>query len=423
MPYITKYLIALLSLLVACIPSIVAQRYYPQWDNIQGNRQSRLVWHYKTSYDPNGNLVQIDSTYYAYSGDHSWSENDTAWRYDYRKTATGSSKKYYLLNKLIDGEDFFTDGVAVPTNSIEYWYTNERRTSELYWIWSSSASVPVRQKDYFYDGTGTLIGDSMTYSIPAAPAQKRVFTYSADGITKIVSWQSSGTSLIQTVIEDIVYKQKKKTEHNFNTYDSTLNQWIFSKREIYSYSNNLLTSLTVVTRNLSKTLDTTIENYHYNAVGDIDTVTVYDIKNRQQHHSKRMLMTYNVFHQPLTVTRQRWDISTGGWTYNDAGENDSYQYFEFGLFADGTKANDELIKIYPIPAKNNLYVEYSFERIEKLYFSISSLDGKTITEWTEQTKKGRSLNSVDISRLTSGSYILRINNGDKIRAKKFEVIR
>ncbi len=89
---------------------------------------------------------------------------------------------------------------------------------------------------------------------------------------------------------------------------------------------------------------------------------------------------------------------------------DYVRVYEFDPFASISELNSELIKYYPNPASENLIFENpNFDKV-----SIFSLDGKLIGEKIVQS------NSIDISYLESGIYLLRVitNNGEVI-GKRF----
>jgi hypothetical protein len=85
----------------------------------------------------------------------------------------------------------------------------------------------------------------------------------------------------------------------------------------------------------------------------------------------------------------------------------------------GLLPDDGSIKIYPNPAKDKLQVDYEGSK-GFLQLSIVDLKGSTIRE--ELISSGEAVNkTMDISRLKSGLYLIKIQNGEKFRTAKLVV--
>jgi hypothetical protein len=72
--------------------------------------------------------------------------------------------------------------------------------------------------------------------------------------------------------------------------------------------------------------------------------------------------------------------------------------------------NDALVKVYPNPASDFIYIE----TIEDINSTLVDINGKIIFATKEKT--------IDISKLTKGMYILRIENKSKEFTQKKIVI-
>ncbi|MEA3478969.1 MAG: T9SS type A sorting domain-containing protein [Bacteroidota bacterium] len=104
-------------------------------------------------------------------------------------------------------------------------------------------------------------------------------------------------------------------------------------------------------------------------------------------------------------------ISTSAWTPQEVA-------VKWGAFCESLLATEELnietIRIFPIPAKNNLTVQFpGFQ--SRATLSVFDITGKLII----QQDVFKELISIDVSTLHSGLYILKIDRGTTSRMIKF----
>ena len=69
------------------------------------------------------------------------------------------------------------------------------------------------------------------------------------------------------------------------------------------------------------------------------------------------------------------------------------------------------ISVYPIPTNDKLYIEGDFD-----YFNLIDINGKKVL-------KSLNINSLDVSNLKSGVYLLEILNGDKKYRHNIQITR
>ena len=87
------------------------------------------------------------------------------------------------------------------------------------------------------------------------------------------------------------------------------------------------------------------------------------------------------------------------------------------LNSSSTYANSEIVNnlnIYPNPASNQLYVK--LKSSDLVHFEIRSISGKIIKEGTLVSN-----NYIDVSRINSGTYIIKIRVGNSLYRQKISI--
>jgi hypothetical protein len=86
--------------------------------------------------------------------------------------------------------------------------------------------------------------------------------------------------------------------------------------------------------------------------------------------------------------------------------------------------DESAFRVYPNPARNNLSIEFSSKADQQVEVGIYDLLGTKVYSSIENVQKDEIIQrTVEVSNLTSGMYILRINDGSDQITRKFQVYR
>lgn len=81
------------------------------------------------------------------------------------------------------------------------------------------------------------------------------------------------------------------------------------------------------------------------------------------------------------------------------------------------KVSDEDLQVYPNPAANDLYIITNINGKEKIIVNLFNSIGKLVKHQTIIPDKGK-INTVLISDINDGIYLLQLQSGEKIISKK-----
>jgi|GEM_PF-1847783 hypothetical protein len=82
--------------------------------------------------------------------------------------------------------------------------------------------------------------------------------------------------------------------------------------------------------------------------------------------------------------------------------------------------DDSMVEVYPNPASNQLYIEMAEKAGMLKEVVIINTLGAVVRR---QDAKGTALEAIDVSMLPAGQYIIRLNTGNGIINKRFEILR
>lgn len=80
------------------------------------------------------------------------------------------------------------------------------------------------------------------------------------------------------------------------------------------------------------------------------------------------------------------------------------------------------VKLYPNPARDMVKMEVEMHDAEELAYSILSLDGKLVSQYTKVLQAGKQTINVDVNSLESGIYYMYIYTKDERLVRKFSVL-
>lgn len=211
-------------------------------------------------------------------------------------------------------------------------------------------------------------------------------------------------------------------------FDSTIIYQIRFTDYKYNLSGQIIKETTVYPE--STPVYTHSRNYYYNASGIIDSIYSKTLTGTITSNKSKDTWQYDDFDH-LPSNKRSWRKLDVGWEivwetryeYDSAGNN-TYEirgnenfisseirnFYSLHTIEKPSETTD--ILLYPNPAQNLLYVKLNIESVEDqdLVFSIWTIDGKKVSD-SQIHSENR--NAINISFLSSGFYIYRVQQGEE----------
>jgi hypothetical protein len=163
---------------------------------------------------------------------------------------------------------------------------------------------------------------------------------------------------------------------------------------------------------------TTFVAFHYTG-NDADTAITY-LRGSIGGWSpnRRVYVTYNVYHQPLVSIEEVWDGTR--WV---GAKQSRYYYEKDGLRIADVKSKAVRINLYPNPGVDHLNLQLENADAGKAWFSITTIDGRTLMNWSKYLNGGDKPEQISTDMLPTGTYILKMDHAGTSIAKLFQIIR
>lgn len=397
-------------------PDLIVKPRPSKTANKTTGNASRLTsesYNYKIHYGGNRN----HSFFYDYSGDNCWDDQLQDWKYD---TWTASAPYNPEIRTI---HSFDNAGrVAVKTHQIDkkpngranFKYQNGRLSEVESESFFNNTFVLTSKEKYTYNSKGQLI-EKIVLNPADEVVEKETYVYSADGLSVKERSSLENGILTYKTREETNYDNGKKSEQISYTYNSGV--WEPRSRYIYvAYIGDK----PVLSYSISS--DSIRHESHYNANGDMDTLTTYRIKNGVDTPYLRIVSIYNSHHQP--TTKLVLSSGNGGATW-DQGSNEevTYKYDEFNLGVADKKDTDTKLKLYPVPANNALTISVNTKQQQPLSIAICHTDGRMVHSWAQPVDGTQYKETIDVSDIPAGAYIIRIGTGAGVVSKPFNILR
>lgn len=279
----------------------------------------------------------------------------------------------------------------------------------------------------------TSTGDATAKSW--AQKQKESFTYNVkQKIVSKVTQSFSGSQWINSKKTAYSYNQNVLKDITFSTWNTSSNQWVTDYKYVEKYEVGLIDRRYKIVPNGSNWDSTHVYIYKYNSAGQQDSVItqIYNIANQKWVNNS---LAVKVFRGQSNVideeTISSWDSTNKKWVFstkNDYILNTDLELTRDSLFtySGNTWNKHKLIvyersqhisnsiqnlnnsgkwQVFPNPAQNDLYIEFSGVISDNLTGHIIDNSGKIIqiVKLSPENKK------IDVQNLTRGSYFLQIN--------------
>lgn len=320
----------------------------------------------------------------------------------------------------------FADANGSPlTNSSKYDYTYNSSGNiikEVEYAWNSPVWDSVTRTTYVYNGQGKLTQSSV-YDITMGEDQYKVdYTYNGNGDMIQMVFSVNIMSVVQPV-----FRISNTYDANHNVVTTTAQQYGLS-----GWENSSLDSFAYNSGN-------SIYVYHDNRLWDSATSS--------WQNSELETRTMNAQALPQKQTFSAWDSASAAWvpyedalwvyngsnlpakaeyysytgtTPNNNADNKSYYYYEY-YFDLGVSNIDkrQLIKVYPNPAANNVFVQLDKPANATTNLSVVNSVGQVVHK--QQIVTGSDMISISVDKLTAGNYFITITDltGNAISTASF----
>lgn len=367
-------------------------------------------------------LVAYSSIYAQYSSAvpqtweiDSWDDNN--WNLAFKTTNTFNEDCYPIVSlQEIDLGAGLVNAALITTS----YNSNNQPISEVTQLWDSLSNSWINfiREDYTY-ANGVIIEElNLVWEINDWQAsQKRTLTYagSEDLLLQALTqdWDSSSNT----------WENNEREVYSYEVYSCSVFfiasiefqdwngvNWENYEREVYSYGNCLLATLEFHYWNGLNWENDNIKVYSYDENGFLIEVDDNDWNGVTYQADSRVLITNNSDGNPTELISQDWE-DNNTWLNTSRGRG-SYSCLPLGI-AEGNVL--EAVDIYPNPAFNNVYILTSRTLNVVIYDSNGrELQTQTITQ---------EFNSIDVSNLSNGVYILKLVSNKSVRTQKLVVKR
>lgn len=409
-------------LLTLALPVILCQ-------NSTAQTASRLVA--QTGWKNDGvSFLLEDSAHHNYSAGRGGDlahpmkyDNSTTWSYD-----TGVFTNQWNYIQRFDANNNDTSIIAqywdpvmsvwVPySHTLKFYNTANRLTSKVMQSWGGSSWIPVARDIYTYDLAGRMIVDQYQVYVMGTYLSTSQKTYYYDGVTG---------NLINETNQDYVSSTWVYSTATDYTYTST-NQPLTTTLKIWNgsgwtpstmYTNTYNTGgdMTYRLYQLFQTSDSTWKDDSLHIYGGFTShMPTTDIVQHNDTgtwtNTMQYTYTYNSFNQMTSSTGISWNLPSSVFEYALNDPRTVYFYETYNPASASVKnvsANGGEANVYPVPARNILHVDLTWETAQAANITIFDAQGRVVRQWeTPATKTFGS--TVSIDNLADGLYFISIN--------------
>ncbi len=213
-------------------------------------------------------------------------------------------------------------------------------------------------------------------------------------------------------------------DHITELWDDRNSIWTNDTKVLYTYNgnNDLVQKTTQYWNTTSSVWDNVAqEQYSYYAPQQVEYKVTLIWSSTGFVNSERIHYQYNASGLLATETEYSWNTSFGYWEYvKDQSQQRRYFYdYNWSTGVTNNMADDKLI-VYPVPAINNLYVQYHAN--STAIMAIYDGQGRLVRQWSVNNT-GKTTQSIDVSGLSSGVYILSFKQGDNTVTNQFSILQ
>lgn len=314
-------------------------------------------------------------------------------------------------------DDFTSLKLQIPQGAnflTAYNYYFQRDANKL--ITSGLGNSPFTPETSSFDMT--VNGNTRVYTTTASEPgssslSRRETFYSHNGQDTAVTVEIYDEATSQFILSQMVRfywnaNGKLIGDKNYN-YNGT--SWtMFSYSRITLDTNELPlidSSYSIVT---GSPVATHIRNYT-NTAGKLDYAIAVELDfNNVYVNSGKVIFTNNAAGKVIELLEQDWDENSMAW------ENNLKIVLGYEFPTSVTEnTNNDLLKVYPNPAQNQLFINTQAFNAENIVYEIYSTDGRLV----KSDILNNNLQNIEIAELSKGLYFVKVNVDGKIYTQKF----
>lgn len=320
-------------------------------------------------------------------------------------------------------------GTNLWDNSTKYTYnynSDKTMNTELLSVWNVGTSTwdNNQQLSYFYDGQGTLLSYLTELWQSGQWENQSLNTNAYDGnkflTNSLTQFWSSNAWVNDRQTNYVNNNHGSIQTETIQDWDIFNNIWTDNLQRTYSYSPSCLLPIKLISFSAIKNHDVVALNWQTSEEINISNFTI-----------QRSLDGVN-FTNINTVPAKGGSVISD-YSYNDniqniicskvfyklkiSDKNGSYTYSKTIPIA-LTIYTDEL-KVYPNPAKDQLFVLFNLQNVNKGELRITDISGKTIYNQTLSSNQNNNITSINISVLSKGTYLLSLITEKGVQKTQF----
>lgn len=239
--------------------------------------------------------------------------------------------------------------------------------------------------DFYYDANNNLIAvEDSVYSQSAGgwvKNERKQYSYAGSNVTEYVLAKWNGGNWVNEERYEYQYDANDNVIVN-TSYSWSNGTWVNDKRHTYKYDAN----------------DNVLEDVTY----------YWNSNNSAFVEKKKEVREYNSQQLPVQLTTYTWGGSN--WEHKYSDESIKYYYEYYTPLNIPSVVNGTGIKVYPIPANNQVSIDV--DAISSMAYTVSIIDmtGKVIFQKDEPANHTTTV--VPVSNFASGNYLISVSTDD-----------
>lgn len=326
-------------------------------------------------------------------------------------------------------------------------YNAGNQPTEFLYETFSGTWVNNRKKTFTYDTENHLESGTEMIWVANNWVNDRKYLYEYDAVGNCISliYQKGSGNLWENDLKiNYAYNANQKVSEII-TSTWTITDWDFLEKLIYTYSaekplsrtllywvgtswenaykrtNNyngdqLASSLLEVTNNAGGWQNQTL--YENTYTSGVITSSIISNYNNEWEPTNRITLSRNA-HNQITETKTEQKDQSGNWEFTGYSYRMFYEEEETGI-----DNIDEIlkIKVYPNPSKNTISAEFNWKNPQNANLALLDIHGKILFQ-KHLSKSTYQKETIDVTSLANGIYLLTVTTEEGTSTKKVEVIK
>jgi hypothetical protein len=217
------------------------------------------------------------------------------------------------------------------------------------------------------------------------------------------------------------------TYNSNNELTSTLSEgyisgnWMPSGKQTFTYTNGKVTVSLDQQWNGSAYIDNRRTTNAYSG-NDLVTATYEQYFGGNWMNDRQDSYTYNSYHQTKVETAKSWNNGSSQFEFAN-GDNEIYYYYEeYTNSVKDVDAKSSSMKVYPVPARNELTLKTSFATAQSCMVTLFDMSGRMVKQMSLPTAKEHT-HHIDVTNLPAGNYTMQLNAGGTNMVQQVSVVK